>query len=91
MSFLLVFKSGQGYGNYLEGRKQLGTCVSNQPSRRHKTLKPARTHARIGGFCNNCRELAQFAYTYKLKADADMVKVGRGDIDALTILNFGTI
>lgn len=51
LAFLLVFKSGQGYGNYVEGRKQLG------------------------GICNNAREMAQYAFTYKLSDTADMVKV----------------
>lgn len=51
LAFLLVYKSGQGYGNYVEGRKQLG------------------------GLCNNCREMAQYAFTYKLSDQADMVNV----------------
>eukprot|EP00621_Florenciella_sp_RCC1693_P015950 CAMPEP_0182543932 /NCGR_PEP_ID=MMETSP1323-20130603/32381_1 /TAXON_ID=236787 /ORGANISM="Florenciella parvula, Strain RCC1693" /LENGTH=341 /DNA_ID=CAMNT_0024754919 /DNA_START=39 /DNA_END=1064 /DNA_ORIENTATION=+ len=51
LAFLLVFKSGQGYGNYVEGRKMLG------------------------GLCNNCREMAQAVFTYKLSDSADMVKV----------------
>lgn len=51
LAFLLVYKSGQGYGNYVEGRKQLG------------------------GLCNNCREMAQYTFTYKLSDQADMVKV----------------